>query len=86
MSYTITYIGLISTLSIYSKLLDSPIKLSRTMITLYNTLNTLLNCYILNGLYPHFTQYNEINIVTNFDNLEFVYYLNIFFRSTQKHL
>ena len=77
MSYTITYIGLISTLSIYSKLLDSPIKLSRTMITLYNTLNTLLNCYILNGLYPHFIQYNEFNIVTNFDNLEFYAYLHI---------
>jgi len=77
MSYTITYIGLISTLSIYSKLLDSPIKLSRTKITLYNTLNTLLNCYILNGLYPHFIQYNEFNIVTNFDNLEFYAYLHI---------
>ena len=76
-AYSITYIGLVSTLSIYSQLLDSPTKICRNKLTLYNIFNTLLNCYIINGLYPHFIQDGGSDIVTKFADIEHYVHLHI---------
>ena len=76
-AYLITYIGVISTLSIYSQLLDSPVKISIIKLTLYNIFNTLLNFYIINGLYAHFIQDGGSNVVTEFADLEHYAHLHI---------
>jgi len=76
-TYPIMYMSVISPVSVYSKLLDAPLKPPRVCLTLYNLLNVFLNYYTICGMYPYFSD-ATVGIDVEYDrNFKFYAYLHI---------
>ena len=76
LTYPVIYTGIISPISIYSKLLPEPIKINRSYLTIYNLLNITLNLYIMSGIYPCFAK-DIMGNECNLEHIEYYAYLHI---------